>query len=114
MSSGTWTRTDSMVLQILANTLANQNREHHAAALLEYVLAHEPDNAEVVRGLCGVYFLLERHEEVLVAIKRYERLVPIADRARDVLVVKSQALWQLGRADEAMTAMNDYLAQKAR
>ena len=113
MSNGPWTRTDSMVLQILANTLANQNREQSAADLLEYVLTHEPDNADVVRALCGIYLLLERNEEALAAIKRYEGLVPSASRTNEILMVKSQALWELGRTEEATTAMNDYLARKA-
>ena len=111
MTSGEWSTTDSMVLQILASMLASQNREQKAADLLEYLLTREPENTEVLRALCGVYLMLERYEEALTTVERYERLVPKDGNTDDVMLVKGQALWELGHSSEATSVMNDYLTR---
>ena len=80
-----WTRTDSQVLQVLANTLATQNKEHKAADILEYVLIKDPENDEALLALCGVYSLMERDAEVLNTIAKLERRqAPIPPRAGHV------------------------------
>ena len=111
MTSGDWSNTDSLVLQILASTLAGQNREQKAADLLEYVLTREPENPEVVRALCGIYLMLERFDDALGMVERYERLIPPGDEIGDVMLVKSQALWEMGLSREATSVMSDYLAR---
>ncbi len=107
-----WSKTDSMVLQILANMLAGQNREQQAADLLEYACRQEPNNPDILRALCGVYAMLERHEEVLTMVERYERTVPTGTDLGALMMLRGQALWNLGRAAEATAVMNTYLARK--
>ena len=107
-----WNNTDSMVLQILATMLAGQNREQQAADLLEYVLGHEPDNLDVIKALCGVYLILDRHEDALDMADRYEQNLPPGADPGPVMMVKGQALWELGHSREAMAAMDSYLQRK--
>ena len=114
LSSSDWSNTDSMVLQILANMLASQNREQKAVELLEYVLTRQPDNLAVIKALGGVYLLVERHEEALEMIERYERSVPEGGNHDDVLMVKGQVLWALGHETEATAVVNSYLTKKAK
>ncbi len=108
MTVNDWSSSDSMVLQMLANTLAGQNREEKAAELLEYVLLRDADNLDALRSLCSVYLLLERHEEALKAVQRYEKSEPAIE---DLMLVKGLSLWGLGKTREAVEVMNKYLAK---
>ena len=108
--SDDWTSQDSMVLQILANTLAGQNREARAAVLLEFVLVRDPENTDAMRALCGVYLMLDRHEDALGMVERYERVAPPEKRQPDMQMAKGRALWALGHSNEAIEVMNSYLA----
>lgn len=114
MPSADWSANDSMVLQILANILASQNREAKAAGLLEYVLDREPDNHDVIRALCGVYLMLERYEDTLAMAKRYESVRPNNDHRGTVMMVKGQALWELGHTAEAKQIVDQFLLRRAK
>lgn len=100
------------MLQLLANTLAGQNREARAAVLLEFVLVRDPENIEAMRALCGVYLMLDRHEDALSMVERYERVAPQEKRHSDMRMAKGRALWALGHSREAIEIMNSYLAEE--
>lgn len=112
MDVNSWTDTDSKVLQILANTLANQNREQEAADLLEYVNSRDPDNTAVIKALCGVYLLLDRNQDVLSYISQHEKLSPTEGNSEEMLMIKAQALWKMGLSKEAVAVKDEYLARK--
>ena len=102
-----------MVLLILANTLASQNREAQAADLLEYVITRDPDNVDAVRALCGIYLIVGRYDDALDMVARYERTQSGTRDADPVTMVKGQALWELGRTKEATETMKKFLAGQA-
>jgi predicted Zn-dependent protease len=105
-----WSGTDSMVLLILANVLASQNREAKAAGLLEYVLKREPGNGEAVRALCGVYLMLGRYNDALEMVERHEKRNP-SDGSDPVMMIKGQALYELGLTEKAAQVVNLFLAR---
>ncbi len=109
-----WSNADTKILQVLASVLASQNREVKAADLLEYALAHEPDNPELIRALSGVYLMLERYADALDMVERYLSNSEKGPDRADVLMVKGQALWGLGRTPDAVAATNEYLSLTSR
>ena len=109
-----WSNTDTKVLQVLANILASQNREAKAADLLEFALAREPENAELIKALCGVYLMLERYADALEMVERYQAAGETGPDRESVLMVKGQALWGLGLIPDAVAAFNEYLSLKSK
>ncbi len=111
MPTQDWSPDDSKVLQILANMLASQNREAKAASLLEYVLERDPDNRDALRALCGVYLMLERYEDTVAMVDRYRAGNENDKHTTTLMIVKGQALWELGRTAEAQNIMDNYLSR---
>ena len=104
-----WEREDSAFLQVLAYVLTNQNREQAAVDLLEYALAQDPENGDLMRALCGVYSLLERYDDAIVmgdaALSTGQR----SDDVTRIKLIQSSAHHALGRAAEAEQALRDYI-----
>lgn len=100
------------MLQVLANLMTGQRRDDDAASLLEFAHARDPENAEVHLALASVYLLLGRHTEALAFAERYLNAFGRPPPKVEALMVRSRALWGLGRRDEAQAAMDDYLALK--
>ena len=109
-----WSRTNTKVLQVLANVLAGQNRETKAAHLLEFALAREPDNAELMKALCGVYLMLERYPDALDMAERYLKAEEAGPGRAPVLMVKALALWGQGLTSDAAATFNEYLALRSK
>ena len=107
-----WTGADTQVLQVLANLLSAQRRDEDAASLLEYAHAREPENAEVTLALASVYLILARHDDALACADRYLARFKGQPPKVEALLVRSRALWGIGRRDEAQATMDDYLALK--
>ena len=114
VASEQWSNADTKVLQVLANVFASQNREAKAADLLEFALAREPGNAELMRALCGVYLMLERHADALDMVERYLATGETGPDRAKVLMVKGQALWGLGRMQDGIAVMNEYLSLRSK
>ncbi|MEM1385251.1 MAG: tetratricopeptide repeat protein [Pseudomonadota bacterium] len=104
-----WTSTDSAVLQVLASILASQNRPDEAADLLEYVMARDPGSSDARRAAAAAYLLAGRYSETLDLIAAGTP----PGRGDPLLLVKGQALWELGLTDEASLAVETYLGQGA-
>ena len=109
-----WSKTNTQVLQVLANVLASQNRETKAAHLLEFALDREPDNTGLIKALCGVYLMLERYPDALDMVERYLATGETGSGRTSVLMVKALALWELGLTSDAAATFNDYLSAKSK
>ena len=107
-----WQHEDTKVLQILANVLANHNREDKALILLEYLWRREPENPEVLRALSGAYLLTQRYQDALVSAEKALGWGMSETDQQRLRLVRSHALWGLERFAEAQNAMQDYLSRK--
>ncbi|MEM8622194.1 MAG: hypothetical protein AAGG47_01595 [Pseudomonadota bacterium] len=107
-----WEAEDSIFLQVLAHILAGQNREQAACDLLEFALSEDPRNGDIMRALCGVYGLLERHDD---AITMGDRALSAGQSGEDIArikLVQSTAHQARGRTTEAELMMRDYITQR--
>lgn len=107
-----WEAEDTIFIQVLAHILAGQNREQAACDLLEFALSEDPQNAHVMRALCGVYGLLERHDE---AIAMGDRALAAGQSNEDIArikLVQSSSHQARGRTAEAEQMMRDYITQR--
>lgn len=104
-----WTETDSTVLRMLAHVLAGQNRAEEAAGLLDYLLRRDPGNRQARRAAAGAYLLAGRYSEALDTIAAAEPL----DDGDVLMLIKGQALWELGLTADASETVSRYLGQTA-
>ena len=112
IDSDAWTDTDTKVLHLLANLLTQQNREEKARELLEFALSRSPDNVEVMKALSAVCLLTRKNDRALeLADIALGRIREPNDRA-PLLLVRSKALWGLGRDVESRTAMDEYISHR--
>ena len=109
-----WSEDDTRVLQILASVLTSQRHEDRAVVLLEYARDKAPENVELKKALSGVYLLLRRHGEALTMADQVIDEMPGDAAIADLMLVRSKALWGLGREPEAQAAMRDYMAIRQR
>ena len=110
--SDAWTETDTKVLHLLANLLTQQNREDKARELLEFALSRSPNNLEVMKSLSAVCLLTRKNDRALeLADAALGQIREQSDRA-SLLLVRSRALWGLGREAESRVAMNEYISSR--
>ena len=110
--SDAWTETDTKVLHLLANLLTQQNREDKARELLEFALSRSPNNLEVMKSLSAVCLLTRQNDRALeLADAALGQIREQSDRAT-LLLVRSRALWGLGREAESRVAMNEYISSR--
>ena len=107
-----WTETDTKVLHLLASLLTQQNREEKARELLEFALSRSPDNLEVMKALSAVCLLTRKNDRALeLADMALDQIQEPSDRA-PLLLVRSKALWGLGRETESRIAMDKYISNR--
>ena len=112
IKSDAWTETDTKVLHLLANLLTQQNREEKARELLEFALSRSPNNLDVMKALSAVCLLTRKNDRALeLADTVLDQIQEESDRA-SLLLVRSKALWGLGREAESRVAMDDYILNR--
>lgn len=110
--SNAWTETDTKVLHLLANLLTQQNKEEKARELLEFALSRSPDSLEVIKALSAVCLLTRKNDRALeLADAALDQIQDTSDRAA-LLLVRSKALWGLGREAESRLAMDEYISNR--
>ena len=112
IKSEAWTETDTKVLHLLANLLTQQNREEKARELLEFALSRSPNNLEVMKALSAVCLLTRNNDRALeLADAVLDQVHEQSDQA-SLLLVRSRALWGLGREAESRVAMDEYISNR--
>ena len=110
VKSDVWTETDTKVLHLLASLLTQQNREEKACELLEFALSRSPDNLEVMKALSAVCLLTRKNDRALeLADTALSQIQERSDDRAPLLLVRSKALWGLGRETESRVAMDEYI-----
>ena len=107
-----WGDRDTQILQILGSLLTEQHREEQALLVLEAALEMEPGNADVRKAIAAVQILLRKNEEALTNAETAIKQVSSPDDAAALQLVRSRALWGLGRKDAARAAMAEFLKSR--
>lgn len=82
------------------------DRERRALPLLLLVAAEDPDDRECLRALAHTYTAIDRGELALVVLDRLAELDDLPSSG--LLLLRSRALHQLDRLDEARTCFSQY------
>lgn len=107
-----WTRTDSKVLQVLTSVLAQHNREHQAAAILECLLELDPTHPELRPALGVLYLEMGRFDDALEIMDTC-LAGELSPTVRSTLILaRGHALWGLDRSEEAEAEMKKYFEEK--
>ena len=96
------------VLQILADVYLQQSQTDKAVTLLEALYHLYPNDAAVAKALSYAYLLAGRAEDTLAMSDVFLRLAGSSSDSNPILLIRSKALWTLGRVEEARTTLNRY------
>ncbi|MCB1804807.1 MAG: tetratricopeptide repeat protein [Candidatus Competibacteraceae bacterium] len=96
-------------LQILADVYLNQAQIEKAVTLLEALHSVDQRDAGVAKALSYAYLLAGRPEDALTLSDVFLRLAGSSPDSNPILLIRSKALWALGRAEEARTTINRYM-----
>lgn len=101
-------------LRLLGHTYWRMGYLDKAERLFKALLALLPGDGQGLRQLAAVALAGGRAEEALEYLNRLDEARGAeGGRDRTALLMKAQALWRQGRAEEARAAFNDYLAGEA-
>lgn len=104
-----WREEQTEALQVLADVYLDQGQPDRAAILLEALTVLEPGKIEVLRVLSYAWLLAGRHENALATIDALlQQDAAMPDNA-PALLIRSKALWALGRVTEAQESLQRYL-----
>lgn len=104
-----WRNEQTEALQVLADVYLDQGLAERAAVLLEALTVLEPDNEQVFKALGYAQLQAGRYEDALATVDALLRLgVAMPDNA-PVLLIRSKALWAVGRVAEAQESLQRYL-----
>jgi tetratricopeptide (TPR) repeat protein len=96
-------------LQVLADVFLEQNQPRKALALLEALEALDPGHPPVLRALSYAYLVNDRPDGALKTTDALLSLdAPMPENA-PLLLIRSRALWALGRTEEATEILGRYL-----
>ena len=95
-------------LQVLADVYLNQSQSEKAVILLEALHDLYPQDPSVVKALSYAYLLAGRPEDALTMSDVFLRLAGSSPDSNPILLIRGQALWALGRVEEARTTMARY------
>ena len=97
-------------LQVLADVyLLNATQCAKAVILLEALHSLDQRDAGVAKALSYAYLLCGRPEDALKMSDVFLRLAGSSPDSNPILLIRSKALWALGRTEEARTTMNRYI-----
>jgi type III secretion protein Y len=104
-----WANDHQEVLQVLADVFVNQGQPEKAVVLLEAIYSLQPQNAQVIKALSYAYLSAGRYEQTLTMADVFLRLRGATADSNPILLIRSKALWSLGRAEEARASLNRYI-----
>ena len=104
-----WHDEHKEVLQVLADVYLNQNQAQKALVVLQALDTLSPQNPDVLKALSCAYLAVEQYESALETVDAFLRLGGLTAEATPILLVRSKALWGLGRAAEARESLKRYL-----
>lgn len=104
-----WRKEQTETLLILAEVYLDQGQPERAAILLEALHWLEPDSVPVLRALSYALLQAGRTEEALAALDALLRRDAAMPAQAPALLMRSKALWALGRAAEAQESWQRYL-----
>ena len=95
-------------LQVLADVYVGQGRATQAVTLLEAGHALAPQEATVIKALSYACLVAGDYERALVAVEAFLELDDAADGNAPILLIRSRALWALGREAAAVESLREY------
>jgi len=95
-------------LQVLAEVYVGQGRAGKAVTLLEagYVLV--PQEASVIKALSYACLVAGDYERALVTVEAFLELDDATTENAPILLIRSRALWALGREAAAHESLRQY------
>ena len=104
-----WRNEQTEALQVLADVYLDQGLADRAAVLLEALTVLEPDNLQTFKALGYAQLEAGDYEAALAAVDALLRLgAPMPENA-PALLLRSKALWAMGRVAEAQENLQRYL-----
>jgi len=98
------------LLLLLASLFLQNEKAEQAVVLLEALQVLSPADPEVPRQLALAYLLARQFSQSLAAADRFLAAQTDKSDTRSMALIRSRALWALGRADEARSALQLFQA----
>jgi predicted Zn-dependent protease len=99
----------SEAIQVLADVYLQQDQADKAALLLAALCELDPAQAHLLKALAYAQLEARQFEQALQTVDDFLRLGALSEADRPVLLLRSKALWELGRAGEARAGLQRYL-----
>ena len=96
-------------LLVLADVYRDQAQGSKAIVLLEALHSLDRHDPDVAKALSYAYLLAGRPEDALEMSDLFLRLVGSSPDSNPIMLIRSKALWALGRAEEARMTMLRYI-----
>ena len=109
-ATATLTQTQRRALMVLGHLYLRMGQFGRVRKLTMALLALNPDDTWARRCLAVALLKEGDAERALEQLAPLLTAGPLPSRDAALYLIKAQALWQTGRADEARNAMNAYLA----
>lgn len=104
-----WRTEQTEALQVLADIYLDQGQSERAVILLNALALLEPAKVSIFRALSYALLLTGCHEDALAATDTLLRLDAKMPENAPALLIRSKALWALGRLTEAQESLQRYL-----
>ncbi len=101
-------------LLVLADVYLNQGKTDRTVVLLEALNEVWPRDSQIIKALSFGYLADGRHADALKAVDAYLRFGALTPGNVAILLIRSKALWALGRSTEARESMARYMELSAR
>lgn len=100
------------LLLLLASLFLQNEKPEQAVVLLEALQVLAPGDPEVARQLAFAYLHTQQFAQSLAAADRYLAGRNTEADSGPLMLIRSRALWGLGRADEARSVLSAIQADK--
>ncbi len=100
-------------LLVLADVYLNQGKADRTVVLLEALNEVWPRDPEIIKALSFGYLMGGRPGDALKAVDAYLRCGALTPRNVAILLIRSKALWALGRSSEARESIARYMELSA-
>lgn len=106
-----WNKEYSEVLLIIAEAYLDQRQEQRAVVLLQALRILDAENPRLLPALSYALLQTEEYASALDIIDDLLRSNPCMPEHAPALLMRSKALWALGRVSEAQESWQRYLLQ---
>ncbi|MCP3877894.1 MAG: hypothetical protein GY701_05795 [Sulfitobacter sp.] len=96
-------------LLVLADVYLNQGKTGRTVVLLEALNEVWPRDSQIIKALSFGYLVDGRHADALKAADAYLRFGALTSQNVAILLIRSKALWALGRVTEARESIAHYM-----